>query len=136
MNVNTLSFPKGFLWGTATAAHQVEGNNTNNDWWSFEQRPGAIWHGDRSGAACDWWCNAERDFDLMAKMGHNTHRLSVEWSRIEPAEGVFDAQAAGRYREMLTGLRQRGIEPMLTLFHFSSPLWLARKGGWANRSTV
>jgi beta-glucosidase len=134
--MDTLSFPKGFLWGTATAAHQVEGNNTNNDWWSFEQRPGAIWHGDRSGTACDWWCNAERDFDLMAKMGHNTHRLSVEWSRIEPAEGVFDTQATGRYREMLTGLRQRGIEPMVTLFHFSSPLWLARKGGWANRSTV
>ncbi len=134
-----LSFPPGFLWGTATAAHQVEGNNTNNDWWAFEQRPGAIWHGDRSGLACDWWRNAERDFDLMAAMGHNSHRLSVEWSRIEPEEGRFDPAAVARYREMLTGLRQRGIEPMVTLFHFSSPLWLRPKGGrggWRNPAVV
>jgi beta-glucosidase len=62
-----LPFPAGFLWGTATAAHQVEGNNTNNDWWAFEQQPGAIWQGDRSGLACDWWRNAERDLDLMAQ---------------------------------------------------------------------
>ncbi len=131
-----LSFPPGFLWGTATSAHQVEGGNTNNDWWAFEQQPGAIWHDDRSGLACDWWRNAERDFDLMAEMGHNTHRLSVEWSRIEPQEGVFDAVAIARYREMLAGLRQRGIEPMVTLFHFSSPLWLARQGGWRNPAVV
>ncbi len=129
-------FPRGFLWGTATAAHQVEGNNRNNDWWAFEQRPGAIWRGDRSGLACDWWRNAEGDFDLMARMGHNTHRLSVEWSRIEPEEGVFETKAIARYREMLLGLRQRGIEPMVTLFHFSSPLWLARQGGWQNPVVV
>jgi beta-glucosidase len=131
-----LAFPKGFLWGTASAAHQVEGNNTNNDWWHFEQRPEAIWHGDRSGLACDWWRNAERDFDLMAEMGHSTHRLSVEWSRIEPEEGVFNPEAIARYREMLTGLHQRGIEPMVTLFHFSSPLWLARQGGWRNPTAL
>jgi len=131
-----LPFPDRFLWGTATAAHQVEGNNVNNDWWAFEQRPGAIWHGDRSGLACDWWRNAEADFDLMANMGHNTHRLSVEWSRIEPQEGTFDPAAVARYREMLTGLHQRGIEPMVTLFHFSSPKWLAAKGGWQNPAVV
>jgi beta-glucosidase len=124
------------LWGTASAAHQVEGHNTNNDWWAFERQPGAIWHGDRSGLGCDWWRNAERDFDLMADMGHNTHRLSVEWSRIEPREGVFDAMAMARYREMLTGLCQRGIEPMVTLHHFSTPLWLARQGGWRNPDVV
>jgi beta-glucosidase len=131
-----LQFPDGFLWGAATAAHQVEGDNTNNDWWAFEQQPGAIWHGDRSGLACDWWRHAERDFDLMAAMGHTSHRLSVEWSRIEPDAGVFDAAAVARYREMLTGLRARGIEPMVTLFHFSSPLWLARRGGWRNPEVV
>jgi beta-glucosidase len=130
------TFPKDFLWGTATSAHQVEGNNTNNDWWAFEQRPGAIWHSDRSGLACDWWRDAEQDFDLMAAMGHNTHRLSVEWSRIEPEEGVFDPAAIARYREMLAGLRQRGIEPMVTLFHFTTPLWLARQGGWRNPAVV
>ncbi len=131
-----LDFPDRFLWGTATAAHQVEGNNTNNDWSLFEQQPGAIWHGDRSGAACDWWCNAERDFDLMADMGHNTHRLSVEWSRIEPHEGSFDPLAVRRYREMLEGLRKRDIEPMVTLFHFTTPVWLARQGGWSNPTVV
>jgi beta-glucosidase len=136
MDNQPLTFPQRFLWGTATAAHQVEGGNTNNDWWTFEQRPGAIWHDDRSGLACDWWCNAERDFDLMAEMGHNTHRLSVEWSRIEPQEGIFDRTAIARYRQMLTGLRQRGIEPMVTLYHFTSPSWLARQGGWRNPGVV
>ncbi len=136
MDDSRLSFPERFLWGTATAAHQVEGNNTNNDWASFEQQPGAIWHGDRSGIACDWWRNAERDFDLMAEMGHNTHRLSVEWSRIEPEEGAFDPSAMRRYREMLQGLHNRGIEPMVTLSHFTTPLWLARQGGWSNPVVV
>ena len=131
-----VGFPDRFLWGTATAAFQVEGNNTNSDWSQFEQQPGAIWHGDRSGLACDWWRNAEQDFDLMAAMGHNTHRLSVEWSRIEPEEGTFDPSAISRYREMLQGLHSRGIKPMVTLFHFSSPLWLARRGGWANPAAI
>lgn len=135
-NNDRLSFPEGFLWGTATSAHQVEGNNSNNDWWAFEQRPGAIWHGDRSGRACDWWHDAELDFDLMAQMGHNTHRLSVEWSRIEPEEGIFDPAAIARYRQMLVGLRQRGMEPMVTLWHFSSPRWLTRRGGWSNPTVV
>ena len=131
-----LPFPEGFLWGTATAAHQVEGDNLNNDWWAFEQKPGTVWHGDRSGLACDWWRNAEADFDRMADMGHNAHRLSVEWGRIEPEEGTFDPAAIARYREMLTGLRRRGIEPMVTLFHFSSPRWLAQQGGWRNPAVV
>lgn len=136
MDRKALTFPDGFLWGTATAAHQVEGYCTNNDWWRFEQRPGAIWRGDRSGPACGWWQNAERDFDLMAAMGHNTHRLSLEWSRIEPRDGVFDPAAISRYREMLMGLRNRNIKPMVTLFHFTSPSWLSVRGGWCNPSTV
>ena len=131
-----LDFPPGFLWGTATSAHQVEGGNSNNDWWAFEQQPGAIWHGDRSGQACGWWQDAEADFDLMAALGQNTHRLSVEWSRIEPREGLFDPAALARYREMLAGLRQRGIEPMVTLHHFTTPLWLARQGGWAKAIAI
>ena len=131
-----LTFPPGFLWGAATAAHQVEGDNAGNDWWAFEQRPRTIWNGDRSGKACDWWANAEQDIDLMADMGHNSHRLSVEWSRIEPQEGRFNPQAIARYRTMLAGMRRRGIEPMVTLFHFSLPLWLARQGGWQNPAVV
>lgn len=125
MSQDRISFPAGFLWGTATAAHQVEGNNDNNDWWAFEQVPGAIWHGDRSGLACDWWRDAEADFDRMVQLNHNTHRLSIEWSRVEPNEGQWDDRAIARYREMLAGLRERGIEPMVTLHHFSTPLPIA-----------
>jgi beta-glucosidase len=123
-------FPAGFLWGTATSAHQVEGQNSNNQWWDWEQQGGHIWHGDRSGDACDWWRNAEADFDRAAALGQNAHRLSIEWSRIEPCEGTFDQQVIERYREMLLGLRERGITPMVTLHHFTNPRWLEAQGGW------
>src|SRR5262245_36007744 len=76
------SFPSGFLWGTATSSHQVEGQNTNNQWWGWEQQPGRIWHGDTSGNACGWWRDAEPDLDRAAALGQNAHRMSIEWSRI------------------------------------------------------
>lgn len=123
-------FPDGFLWGTATSAYQVEGFNTNADWWEWEQQPGRITAGGRSGAACNWWHAAEADFDRMAALGQNAHRLSVEWSRIEPAPGRWDEAALARYRAMVSGLRARGITPMVTLHHFTFPLWVARRGGW------
>ena len=118
----TMTFPSDFLWGTATSAHQVEGNNTNNDWWQWEQQSETILHGHRSGAASDWWENAEIDFDAAADMGTNAHRLSIEWSRIEPEPSVFDDGALQRYRELLQGLHERDIEPMVTLHHFSNPV--------------
>lgn len=127
-----LSFPPGFLWGTATAPVQNEGSFRESTWWAWEQRPGVIRGGDRSGVGCNWWANAEADFDLARSMGHNALRLGVEWSRIEPDEGVIDDAALSRYRQMLTGLRDRGIEPLLTLHHFSDPLWFVRRGGWLN----
>jgi beta-glucosidase len=133
---DTLQFPDEFLWGTATSAHQVEGNNTNNQWWGWEQLPGKIWHGDRSGLACDWWRAAEQDFAIMQELHLNTHRLSVEWSRIEPRVGEFDHAAIDRYRAMLGDLRDRGIRPMVTLHHFTNPLWLERAGGWENPEVV
>jgi beta-glucosidase len=120
-------FPADFLWGTATAAHQVEGNNCHNDWWAWEEA-GQIRHNHRSGLACDWWQNAEADLDRAAEMGTNAHRLSVEWSRIEPEPSVFDPAALDRYRQILQAMRERGIEPMVTLHHFSNPLWLVEKG--------
>ncbi len=132
----TFHFPAGFKWGTATAAHHVEGNNTNNDWWAWEQGEGHIKEGHRSGLACNWWTRAEDDFDRAASLGQNAHRLSVEWSRIEPREGYFDDAAIERYREMLRGLRQRGIEPLVTLHHFTTPLWLTEMGGWENPRIV
>jgi beta-glucosidase len=135
-NPDKLQFPAGFLWGTATSSHQVEGNNRNNQWWDWEQLPGKVWHGDRSGLACDWWRNAERDFALMQELHMQTHRLSVEWSRIEPQPGQFDHLAIDRYRAMLGDLHARGIEPMVTLHHFTNPLWLERAGGWEQPQVV
>jgi beta-glucosidase len=128
-------FPPGFLWGTATGAHQVEGQNSNNQWWDWEQQPGRIWHGDRSGDACGWWRDPDPDFDRAAALGQNAHRLSIEWSRIEPQEGVFDIAALERYRAMLQSLRRRGITPMITLHHFTNPRWLEAQGGWLHPAT-
>lgn len=132
------SFPAGFLWGTATAAHQVEGDNRNNQWWAWEQTPGHIYQNQRSGLACNWWAagGAEADFERAHALGQNAHRLSVEWSRLEPSEGVFDAAAFRRYREMLSALRGRGLTPMVTLHHFTNPLWFEAQGGWLNPRSV
>lgn len=129
-------FPPDFLWGTATASHQVEGNNKNNDWWMWEQQAGKILQGHRSGLACDWWEHAEADLDLAAEMGTNAHRLSVEWSRIEPEPSVFDSAVLDRYRQIIVAMHQRGIEPMVTLHHFSNPLWLVEKGDFNSRIVV
>ncbi len=131
-----LEFPAGFLWGTATSSHQVEGNNVNNDWWEWEQQPGHIKDGSVSGPACDWWNRAEEDLALAAEMGQNAHRLSVEWSRIEPEEGRWDAQALARYRRMLEFMHQVGLKPLVTLHHFTNPRWLVEKGGWESPEVV
>lgn len=131
-----LHFPDNFLWGTATAAHQVEGNNIHNDWWAWEQQPHWIADHTPSGLACDWWGRAEQDFDLAQALGQNAHRLSIEWSRIEPRPGEWDHTAIERYRQMLQGLRDRGIEPMVTLLHFTLPRWLADQGAWENPATA
>lgn len=133
---HTLTFPPGFLWGTASSSHQNEGNNTNNQWWHFEQQPGAIRNGARSGLACDWWRNAERDFDRMAELGIQSHRLSIEWSRVEPEPGRVDHRALDRYRELLAGLRDRGVRPVVALHHFTQPLWFSRGGGWTHPGSV
>ena len=129
----TIHFPRGFLWGTATASHQVEGSNTNNDWWAWEQEPGRILEGHKSGLADDWWGGRWReDFDRAAENGQNAHRLSLEWSRIQPAPDRWDENALDRYRDMMRGLHDRGLTPLVTLHHYTNPLWLAEKGGWEN----
>lgn len=122
-----LFFPKDFLWGTATSSFQVEGNNVNSDWWAWEQEDGRILHNQKSGLASNWWENAEADLDRAAEMGTNAHRLSLEWSRIEPSPGEFSKEALDRYREILQSMWDRGIEPMVTLHHFSNPRWLVEK---------
>jgi beta-glucosidase len=123
-------FPRGFLWGTATAAHQVEGNNTNNQWWMWEQ---AGHTRGTSGLAADWWGGRwKEDLDRAAEAGQNAHRFSVEWSRIQPTPDTWDEDALERYRNMLRGMRDRGITPMVTLHHFSDPLWFYEMDAWEN----
>ena len=132
----TFNFPPGFLWGTATAAHQVEGNNTNNNWAYWENQPGRIHNGDKAGRACDWWAGRWRDdFDRAKETHQNAHRLSIEWSRIQPAPDRWNEDALDVYREMLRGLYHRGMTPFVTLHHFSDPLWLFEQGGWENPDT-
>jgi len=133
----TFYFPNGFLWGTATAAHQVEGNNSNNDWWIWEHQEGHILNSDLSGKACDWWGGRwKEDFDRAQDGWQNAHRFSVEWSRIQPERDRWDEAALDRYREMLLGLRERNMTAMITLHHFTSPLWLTEMGGWENEAVV
>ena len=129
-----LRFPEGFRWGAATAAHQNEGGNTANNWAAWEQQGGRIYAGQTSGNAAGWWDLdvAASDFDRAAEMGLNTLRLSVEWSRIEPAPGEYSREALGHYARMIRLLRERGIEPMVTLHHFTDPLWLGEQGAWEN----
>ncbi len=129
--LSACAFPRVFC-GACPRAHQVEGGNDNNQWSDWEAA-GQIKSGDRCGRACDWWNNAERDFDLAREIGVNALRFSVEWSRIEPQEGRWDSQALQRYREMLQRLHQRGILPMVCLHHFSHPLWFERKGCFRSR---
>lgn len=130
----TFHFPKGFLWGCATASHQVEGNNTNNNWHYWEEQ-GHAKH--KSGLACDWWGGRwKEDMDRAAETGQNAHRLSIEWSRIQPAPDRWDEDALERYRAMLRGMNERGIAPMVTLHHFSDPLWLFEQCGWETEAVV
>lgn len=137
MPKGTYYFPEGFLWGTATAAHQVEGRNKNNTWYAWEQEEGRIVNGHQSGLACDWWGGRWReDFDRMQASHQNAHRLSIAWSRIQPEPDRWDESALDRYREMLIGLQSRKITPMVTLHHFSEPLWVAEMGGWENEAVV
>jgi beta-glucosidase len=131
-----LRFPPRFLWGATTSAHQVEGGNRNNDWWRFESQPGRIAGGDTSGSACRHYERFDEDFALAAADHHGTHRLSIEWSRIEPEEGRIDAREVAHYHEVLASLRRHGLVPLVTLHHFTNPLWIADQGGWENRRTV
>ena len=127
-------FPKDFLWGAATAAHQVEGGNELNDWWHWEHQAGRIHDGGRSGDAAGWWAGAaEDDLRWAADAGQNAHRLSIEWSRLEPEPGRFDVQAFERYREILGSARDLGLSTNVSLYHFTLPLWAAKRGSWHNR---
>lgn len=135
-------FPAGFLWGAATSSHQVEGGN-RNDWSEWERQnaerlsreSGGTYPPENyiSGRACDHYNRYEEDFDIAKSLGHNAHRFSIEWSRIEPEEGKFDQTEIEHYRAVIKALRIRGMEPFVTLWHWTLPLWLRDKGGVASR---
>ncbi len=125
-----LSFPEGFLWGTATAAYQAEGDNQHSDWWEWEKRnPGMI--REPAGAAADHYHRYEEDLNLARELNTNFYRFSIEWSRIVPHEGDIDRHELEHYGNMLRACRVRGIKTMVTLHHFTTPQWLMDKGGWA-----
>jgi len=130
-----LSFPKDFLWGTASSSYQCEGGNTQNQWYRWEQQ-GHILSGEHCGRAANWWHAAEDDFAFAEQMENNALRLSLEWSRIEPQEGVWDSAALERYREMLLDLHRRHMVPIVTLHHFTDPLWFVERGSFTLQENV
>ncbi|MFF3402998.1 glycoside hydrolase family 1 protein [Streptomyces sp. NPDC002659] len=129
MPANELTFPAGFLWGAATSAHQTEGNNVNSDWWAREHAPGTSTQ-EPSGDACDSYHRYGEDIALLADLGFNTYRFSLEWARIEPEQGFVSRAALDHYRRMVTACHEAGLTPMVTLHHFTVPRWFARRGGW------
>lgn len=128
-------FKENFLVGAATAAHQVEGNNLNNDCWLMENIEGSMYK-EPSLDAVDHYNRYEEDIKLMAKAGLNAYRFSIEWARIEPQKGKYDDNEIEHYREVLNCCYQNEITPIVTLHHFSSPVWLIKEGGWESEKII
>ena len=127
--MTNLKFPQDFLWGVSTAGHQNEGDNTTSDTWFLENVSPTVFR-EPSGKACNSWELWEQDLDIIAGMGLNAYRFSVEWARVEPEEGRIDASALDHYEAMVDGCIARGIAPLITLSHFTAPHWFAKEGGW------
>jgi beta-glucosidase len=124
-----VTFPDGFLWGVATAAHQVEGGNWNNDWWEWEHAAGTRCT-EPSGDACDHFWRYPDDIALLAGLGFGAYRFSLEWSRIEPEDGEFSAAALDHYARMIACCHDNDVVPIVTFHHFTTPRWLAARGDW------
>ena len=123
-------FPKGFLWGAATAGHQVEGGNVNADIWPLEWAEQSIF-AEPSGDACDHYHRYPEDVSTLADLGLNAYRFSLEWARIEPEPGYFSVAALDHYRRMIHSCIDQGVTPVVTYNHFTLPRWLAAHGGWS-----
>lgn len=122
--------PSGFLWGAATSAHQTEGNNTNSNWWHLENSPTSPF-AEPSGAGVDSFHRYPEDMRLLAEAGLDAYRFSIEWARIEPRPGEFSTEALRHYRSMISTARELGLTPVVTLHHFTTPMWFSQRGGWA-----
>jgi len=129
------AFPAGFLWGCATSAHQVEGSNTSSDIWMLEHLPKSIFK-EPSGDASDHYHLYPQDIEMLASLGFNTYRFSLEWARIEPEEGFFSRAQLEHYRRMLAACREHNLTPMLTYSHLSLPRWFAMQGGWEQKAAA
>ena len=134
-------FPKQFMWGSATAAHQVEGNNKNNNWYEWENSfdlngDSRIHNNDKSGKAADHWNLYNKDISLMKKMGLNSYRFSVEWSKVIPEKGVVNKQALKHYKDVCIALIDSGLVPVVTLHHFTNPLWFEQLGGFEKEDNI
>jgi beta-glucosidase len=127
-------FPDRFVWGTATAAHQVEGGNWNSDWWAWEHEPSSPCV-EPSGDACDHYHLYPSDLDLLAELGFGAYRFSIEWARIEPEENEFSRAQLDHYRRVLDASLERGLAPYVTFNHFTLPRWVAGAGGWESAAT-
>jgi len=130
-----LSFPDGFIWGVATAGHQIEGNNVFSDWYTWEHQ-GKVKNGDTSDIACGSWENLGRDIEAVKSLGVKAYRFSVEWARIEPKANRFEESALERYGNFCKALIENGVQPILTLNHFVLPQWFSDMGGWENRENL
>src|SRR5260370_1428730 len=129
------NFPKNFLWGTATAAHQVEGNNINSDYWVLEHTPGSPFF-EASGDACDQYHRYAEDIAMLARLGFNAYRFSIEWARVEPEPGEFSRAALDHYRRVLACCHEHKVTPIVTFHHFTSPRWVSGDGGWEKKKTA
>ena len=130
------AFPEGFRWGTATAAHQVEGGNVNNDWWAWEQHARARAASSPAATPATSTTATRPTCDLLAALGFNSYRFSIEWSRIEPEEGQFSNAALDHYRRVCAACLAHGVDPVVTFHHFTTPRWAAADGGWSNPAIV
>lgn len=126
-------FPKNFLWGVSTSSYQIEGNNSNSDWWEWEQSGKTK---EKSGRACDYWNRYEKDHELLEELGAGGFRLSLEWARVEPEEGKFSQEAIARYREILGDLKRRNIKTVVTFWHWTSPIWFGKKYGLHKKESI
>ncbi len=126
-NLPDFNFPKDFLWGSATAGHQIEGDNTNAQWYHEEQKPD--FGGEPSGKACNHYELFREDAHMVADLGHQAYRMSLEWSRIEPECGVWDENALRHYEEELELYKKLGIKTFVTLTHVTWPMWFEEMGG-------
>ena len=128
-----LQFPENFFWGVATSSYQVEGGNSNTDWWQWEKSGKTD---NESGMACDYWNRYSQDHDLLEQLNVGIFRLSIEWARVETEDGVFDEKAIAHYREILQDLKNRNIKIQVTLWHWTSPIWFQKKYGFHKKASV